>query len=175
LPREQQAGWVGLSQNERRNELNRLVERVVVRASSTDMQLTTTGQGRRSAAGFEPPEDDVVHVETAIVRRHRARVVLTRDELECRQPDRTMLKAIAQAHHLRRRLETDHAVSLQHLANDAGCTRPYVSVLLRLAYLSPSITQAILEGRQPPHMTLGDLLKHPIPLSWAAQHDAFGF
>ncbi len=175
LPREQQARWRGLPQKARRDELNRLVERAVVRANSIDMHLTATGLASRSAAGFESPEDGVVRFETAIVRRHRARVVLTRDELERRQPDRTMLKAIAQAHHLRRRLETDHAVSLQDLANDAGCTRPYLSVLLRLAYLSPSITQAILEGRQPPHMTLGDLLKHPIPLSWAAQHEAFGF
>lgn len=103
LPRERQAGWPGLSQKERRDELNRLVAKVVVRASSITMELTATGLAARCAAGFESSEDGVVHIETTIVRRHRARVMLARDELERRQPDRTMLKAIAEAHHLRRR------------------------------------------------------------------------
>ena len=129
------AGWPGLLR-QATGQLNRLVERVVVRASSIDIQLTATGLAARSAAGFEPSEDSVVHIETAIVRRHRARVVLAREELERRQPDRTMLKAIAQAHYLRRRLETDHSVSVQDLASDAGCTRPYLSVLLRLAIVA---------------------------------------
>lgn len=56
-----------------------------------------------------------------------------------------MVKAIALAHELRWRLEADHTVSPQGLADEAGRARPYLSTALRLAYLSPAITRAILE------------------------------
>ena len=54
--------------------------------------------------------------------------------------------------------------------------RSYYSQVLRLAYLAPDITIAILEGRQPSGLTATMLIEHPhLPLSWQAQRDALGF
>ncbi len=47
--------------------------------------------------------------------------------------------------------------------------------MIRLAYLAPSITQAILDGTQPISLTLADLMKRDIPVSWIDQRRAFGF
>jgi hypothetical protein len=44
----------------------------------------------------------------------------------------------------------------------------YVSGILRLAYLSPKIVQAILDGKQPAWLTMKELLK-PFPSEWHLQ------
>jgi len=89
--------------------------------------------------------------------------------------DRSLVKAIARAHDLRQRLERNGNIDLNDLAREDGCSRPYVSSIIRLAYLAPAITQAILDGSQPPHLTLADLMQRDIPIDWAAQSHAFGF
>ena len=48
--------------------------------------------------------------------------------------------------------------------------------LVRLSYLAPDITQAILDGRQPPDLTAEKLLEHSrLPLAWPDQRIALGF
>jgi hypothetical protein len=84
------------------------------------------------------------------------------------------VKAIVWARELRQRLEREGA-SLDELARQEGCSRPYVSSMIKLAYLAPGITQAILDGTQPASLTLVDLRKHDIPIGWADQRRAFGF
>jgi site-specific DNA recombinase len=48
--------------------------------------------------------------------------------------------------------------------------------ILRLTYLAPDITDAILDGRQPLNMSAAVLLNHPsLPLSWPEQRKALDF
>ena len=48
--------------------------------------------------------------------------------------------------------------------------------LVRLSYLAPDITQAILDGRQPCDLTTTKLLAHSrLPLTWREQRRALGF
>ena len=84
------------------------------------------------------------------------------------------MKAIAWARNLRQRLERD-GKSLDELAREDGCSRPDVSSMIRLAHLAPGITQSILEGTQPAHLTLADLMQRDIPANWSEQLIAFGF
>jgi hypothetical protein len=49
-----------------------------------------------------------------------------------------------------------------------------VARLLRLGFLAPDITAAILANRHPPQMTV-DQLRGPIPLDWNEQRRLFGF
>jgi site-specific DNA recombinase len=88
--------------------------------------------------------------------------------------DPSLVKAIAWARDLRQRLERD-GKSLDELAREDGCSRPYVSTMIRLAYLAPGITQSILEGTQPAQLTLADLMQRDIPANWSEQRIAFGF
>jgi site-specific DNA recombinase len=47
---------------------------------------------------------------------------------------------------------------------------------LRLSYLAPDITQAILDGRQPRDLTADKLLAHSrLPLAWHEQRTVLGF
>ena len=48
--------------------------------------------------------------------------------------------------------------------------------LIRLSYLVPDITQAILDGRQPHDLTPEKLLEHSrLPLAWHDQRIVLGF
>jgi site-specific DNA recombinase len=47
---------------------------------------------------------------------------------------------------------------------------------VRLTYLAPDITRAILEGRHPRDLTAEKLLEHSrLPLTWPEQRSALGF
>jgi len=48
----------------------------------------------------------------------------------------------------------------------------YVSRVVRLAYLSPAIVEAILDGQFPTHLTMKDLME-PFPMDWAQQQEHF--
>jgi site-specific DNA recombinase len=50
----------------------------------------------------------------------------------------------------------------------------YVAASLRLAFLAPDITAAILDGKQPAELTAVKLYK-PLPIHWAAQRQVLGF
>ena len=52
----------------------------------------------------------------------------------------------------------------------------FVIVHVRLNYLAPDITQAILDGRQPADLTADKLLAHSrLPLAWHDQRIVPGF
>jgi site-specific DNA recombinase len=53
-------------------------------------------------------------------------------------------------------------------------SKSYVARLLRLGFLAPDITAAILANRHPPQMTV-DRLRGHIPLDWNEQRRLFGF
>jgi len=53
------------------------------------------------------------------------------------------------------------------------CAHP---ALVRLSYLAPDISQAILDGSQPRDLTADKLLAHSrLPLAWRDQRTALGF
>jgi hypothetical protein len=54
-------------------------------------------------------------------------------------------------------------------AKITGQCRKRVTRLVRLSWLSPSISQAILEGRQPPRLTARKLLALDVPPCWDDQ------
>jgi hypothetical protein len=52
----------------------------------------------------------------------------------------------------------------------------YFTRLVRLSYLAPDITEAILDGRQPRDLTVDKLLAHSrLPLGWHEQRTVLGF
>jgi site-specific DNA recombinase len=56
------------------------------------------------------------------------------------------------------------------LARRDGITRRYIRRLLCLAFLSPELVEAILQGRQPIELTATRLSELDLPLDWTEQH-----
>ena len=66
--------------------------------------------------------------------------------------------------------------SAKALAKREGVSPSYFTRLVRLSYLAPDITQAILDGRQPRDLTADKLLAHSrLPLTWQEQRTVLGF
>ena len=82
-----------------------------------------------------------------------------------------MVKALARAFRWRKLMETGAHGTVEEIAAAEKINASYVSRVLRLTLLAPDIVEAILDGRQPPEMTLAVLMT-PFPVAWAEQADA---
>jgi hypothetical protein len=82
--------------------------------------------------------------------------------------DETLVKALVRAHRWRRRIESGRAKSITDLAEQEGVTDAYVCRLFPLTCLAPDIVEAILDGRQPKGLRLGEMLGNG-PLVWEEQ------
>ena len=88
--------------------------------------------------------------------------------------DPALIKALTRAHAWAKQLHAGKVRSLNEIAMADGLTRGYVSAIIRMAYLAPDITEAILEGRQPQTLMLKDMMR-TIPPNWTDQRRMFGF
>jgi site-specific DNA recombinase len=89
------------------------------------------------------------------------------------RPSVALIKAVARAYTWHERLLSGEATSLRAIAREHGVMPRYVRRILRCAFLAPDLVEAILDGRQPPELTLAQLCKH-LPVDWGAQREALG-
>jgi hypothetical protein len=82
--------------------------------------------------------------------------------------DSTLVKAIVRAHRWRDMLESGDYATVRDLAKAEAINESYLGRVLRLTLLSPTLIEAILEGRQPANLELDDLLKQ-FPVEWDRQ------
>ena len=84
-------------------------------------------------------------------------------------PEAALVKAIVRSHSWLKSILDGSMGSVDELARSTGLDRGYVRRVLRLAFLSPAITEAILEGKQPAHVSLADLRDADLPHGWRGQ------
>jgi hypothetical protein len=85
-------------------------------------------------------------------------------------------QAAPQGAPVQRDLADSEGVPFAALAQREGVSWSYFTRLVRLSYLAPDITQAILDGRQPGDLTAAKLLAHSrLPLAWHDQRTVLGF
>ncbi len=88
-------------------------------------------------------------------------------------PNEGLVAAMVTALQWRDDLLAGRVSTIKALAQREGLARSYVMRLLRLSFLAPDLIEAILNGRQPPALTL-EPLRRPIPLEWTMQRKFFG-
>src|SRR6202158_3969433 len=153
-----------------------LIEKVIVE------QQTVTIRIRRSALSggavvppaSENPSDSPIELTAPVAFRRRGvemrlvlpRVALQNEHSRCDPP---LIKAIARGRAWFEELAAGRARSLRELAERDGITRRYVRRLVDLAFLSPELVEAILQGRQPVHLTATRLTELDLPLDWTEQ------
>ena len=92
------------------------------------------------------------------------------------KPDARLIKLLIRAHRFNAALVGSADIPFATLAEQEGVSRSYFTRLVRLSYLAPDITKAILDGNQPPHLTADKLLAHSrLPLAWQEQRVLLGF
>jgi hypothetical protein len=98
-------------------------------------------------------------------RRGRTSIQLAQEPETCF--DEIMIGALRRAHAA---IKLDRQ-RLPILAKAPGTL--YERRLTRLAFLAPDLQAAILEGRQPAHLTLEQLIERPLPIDWEQQRAIF--
>ncbi len=82
--------------------------------------------------------------------------------------DPALVKALARAFRYQRLLDEGRYASISEMAAAERIDRGYLGRILQLTLLAPDIVEYILDGRQPPGLSLPRLLE-PFPLAWDEQ------
>ena len=97
------------------------------------------------------------------------------DPFSTARPDTRLIKLLIKAHRFNATLARSGGTRFAALAKQEGVSPSYFTRLVRLSYLAPDIAQAILDGRQPSHLTTDKLLAHSrLPLAWQDQRTLLG-
>lgn len=172
-----------------RDELRRnilaLIQRIEVHRDRVDLHLSRQAI-RRLGNGIDEasvgPDNNTQSPIVLSMAATRARigkevrlVIAPAHGLSTARRDPALIKLIVKAHAARAAVEQHAHQSVEALARSQQHARDYFGVLLRLSYLAPDITAAILEGRQPAELTRQKLARSKVPLDWSEQRVALGF
>jgi len=175
--------WPELPVARKRAVLAALIKRIEVKVDQIDLHLRPL----RLCALLDLPatpsqgvNDDEIELLSVPVRLRRSgreiRMVIDGPDPFAAKPDARLIRLLLRARRFNATLAQGEGVSFAALAEREGVSRSYFTRLLRLSYLAPDITQAILDGRQPSDLTAEKLLDHSrLPLAWHDQRTALGF
>ena len=82
--------------------------------------------------------------------------------------DPSLLRIIARAHDIQARLVQNTTLTVHEIACAEGVSAAYIYTVLRLPWLAPDITAAIVNGRQPPRLNAKKLMRLTarLPTDW---------
>ena len=91
--------------------------------------------------------------------------------------DPSLLRIIARAHDIQARLSQNPKLTVHDVARDERVSAAYLYTLLRLPWLAPDITTAIVNGEQPRHLNAMTLMRRAsrLPPDWHEQRTLLGF
>jgi|HubBroStandDraft_2_1064218.scaffolds.fasta_scaffold28133_1 site-specific DNA recombinase len=167
------------SQETVRNDLRSMVARIVVRQQKIELQLSKhaflrtflTPQRSEEIAGTLTASEDLITIEAdAQLRRcgGEVRLLLADTEQNRARPVLSLVRAVARAHDWMGRILSGEVANQQALAKQTGFDKRYISRIIPLAFLAPDITEAILDGKQDPNLSLEKCVNE-IPFEWALQ------
>ncbi|MDP9051735.1 MAG: recombinase family protein, partial [Acidobacteriota bacterium] len=172
--------WAAATVAQVRAVVPAIVKRVVVRDNLIELRLSRRAV-REAVTGLPeapPLTDNFDSKEDLIILEAQATVIRCRGEVRLvLAPDvaqgsggalPSLTKAVARAHDWVDRIARGQMPNQRAIAAETGLHRRYVGRIIQMAFLAPDITEAILEGKQPPHMTL-DTVMADMPLDWVGQ------
>jgi hypothetical protein len=181
------ADELGQTPDRKKTIVTALVCRVEVGPDSVKINIS---QGRLTALlssdsdewSFDEPVYPSDHALTLTASFQLKRVgremkLLVDDANDNREPDLGLLRIIARAHDIQRRLAEDTTRTVHDIAREERITSAYLYILLRLRWLAPDITTAIANGRQPPQLNAKKLMRLTahLPADWTEQEALLGF
>jgi site-specific DNA recombinase len=175
--------WPELPVARKRTVLAALIERIDVSVDQIDIRLrpprlaALLNAAAIPSNGMTVDETEILSVPVRLRRAGREiRVVIDSADPFPAKPDARLIRLLFRAYRFNATLAQGEGVPFAVLAQREGVSRSYFTRLVRLSYLAPDITQAILDGRQPRDFTAEKLLEHSrLPLAWHDQRIALGF
>ena len=151
------------------------ISRDRIAALLTGHPIDPTIQDHKSIRG----SDDVLTltVPARLMRVGREMRMLAGNSDDQAVTNPSLLRIIARAHDIQARLVQNTKLTVHDVARDERVSAAYVYNLLRLPWLAPDITTAIVNGEQPRHLNAMKLMRHAsrLPADWSEQRTLFGF
>ncbi len=180
------AAWSELPAAQLRPAVTMLSRRVAVRSERVDIEISgrglyafLRGEPAETRAAAESDQPLLLSFPTRLCRIGQGKRLVIDAAVRpgmSGQPDPKLIKLLVRAHHLKEKLRGSPEARIADLAMLEKLSPSYVALLLRLTFLAPDITRAILEGRQPGGFTAQKLVSHAaLPLAWPEQRQALGF
>ena len=180
--------WNATPTNSHCEFLNAIIDRITI----SDATITMAVRPLVLAQHLLRSNGNVITADSKADADHEDPIILTVDARLCRSgramklvaggsdatahADPTLIRLLARAHAMRKELETGHHDTLDACARAMGATASYFSRIVRLAYLAPDITAAIMDGRQPATLSATRLAEAwALPLAWTEQRRVLGF
>jgi len=171
------AAALGGSPGERAKLVHELVEKIIVDEKTIIIRLRRglLLGGDVASSASEAASDSAVELTAAVAFTRRGaetKLVLPglAQQKHSSRCDPALIKAITRGRAWFEELATGRARSLQELAKRDGISRRYIRRLVGLAFLSPQLVEAIVQGRQPVELTATRLAELDLPLDWTEQH-----
>ncbi len=168
-------------------DLRSLVETAVQRIDlrrdaiciSLDLRQIAGNVGNGEPFETKRSSDQVYELTIPTKLRRRGietKIVMCESSNNASDPNAKLIELIAKSHYWFERLKTGEVNSIAEIAKCEKYCAEDVSRFLPLAFLSPKIVTAILQGQQPTDLTVDKLRRLPsLPLGWDAQLDHLGF
>ncbi|MBF0147612.1 MAG: hypothetical protein HQL85_15730 [Magnetococcales bacterium] len=116
----------------------------------------------------------VVTIPMVVKKRGGRKLIIAPEGMDAAPPrDETLAKLVAKAHKWLKLLESGQYRSIKALAENEQIDDSYMAKVLRLTLLAPDIVTAIIDGRQPDHLTW-EALRKPFPMLWREQRAKWG-
>jgi len=174
--------WLELPGARQRAVLTALIERIDVGADQIDIHLRPIRLGALLDVDTPLPSatDETQILSVPIQLRRAGREITMRiDDIgpfATAKPDARLIKLLIRARRFHATVVGSGGVPFAALAKQEGVSPSFFTRLVRLSYLAPDITRAILDGRQPRALTADKLLVHSrLPLAWHDQRTVLGF
>ena len=176
--------WTELPGTRQRAFLTALIDRIDVGANRIDIHFRPTRLAALLDVATTPlpsaAEDEIQILSIPVWLRRSGREITMRidgtDPFATAKPDARLIKLLIRARRFNATLLDGDGVPFAALAKREGVSPSYFTRLVRLSYLAPDITLAILDGGQPRDLTADKLLAHSrLPLGWHKQRAVLGF
>ena len=96
-------------------------------------------------------------------------------DLAAKPTDTGLIILLGGALEARKLVLSSPELSINQIAKREGRCRKQLTKLVRLSWLSPTIIEAIIDGKAPPRLKRKRLLDADLPLAWSEQEEALGF
>lgn len=177
--------WSALDTPERAKTLQHLVARIVLRRKVIEIGIRPSGlpniadpefdHGARNPEAGKNNSLITLSVPAALKRAGMETRLLVESAADRREPDRSMLRLLAQSRRFNEMIMRGDATTVAELAKQTGVSPSYFTRILRLSFLAPEIVKAILNGRHSQELTARRLSLHTrIVNDWPGQKALLG-
>ncbi|SLN54761.1 hypothetical protein PEL8287_02940 [Roseovarius litorisediminis] len=152
--------------------LNGLVDRIDVKKGQLGVKINLGALLSSEAA--QQPIPTTLEVPFQKRQSGRAKPIVIAPP-DATQPDKDLINLVADARRWSAELLDGRSSTIRQIEDREGLRSGSVSRILPLAWLAPDISAAILEGRQPAHLTAMRLRNLPeLPVDWNEQREILG-